>query len=469
MTLSAAGDDTRARRRVAALRRPRRRSRRERGPVQVGTRWCRSDVHRGPPSVGWWCAHGARDWSAVLNTSWTGPGASAESVASSTRRRRGTAAATGAAAGADRPRSGAGSASPAGASQGDEHAERGPAPRRRLDLPPCRRGPRRSPRRSTAPGRRRRSNGPGTGRERKNGSNACAASSGVKPGPAVGDLEHRVVARLRDPDRHRRPRRRVEQRVRQQVPGDLAQARLVGATRPPARRRVQRDRRARDRRRARPRPRRPPARRGRPARARAHGSDPAERAAAGPRPARPSGRTSSSIRRIDFSRSSRRSRAPRRNSSAYPRIDVRGVRSSCEASARNRRSRSSDALRSANATSICASIAFSATPSCPTSVRSSSWGTRRVRSPAAIAPAVTPISLERPELPADQPPGQQPEDQRGPPRRSTPSISRKRSASGRCRVERHRDDQGRVRPPSDGPGRPARRPGTGATRRPTRP
>ena len=100
---------------------------------------------------------------------------------------------------------------------------------------------------------------------------------------------------------------------------------------------------------------------------------------------------SSSIRRIDLARSSWRRFAPRRNSSAYPRIDVRGVRSSCEASARKRRRRSSDALRSAKACSIWASIAFRATPRRPTSVRGSSFGTRCERSPAAMAPAVTPI------------------------------------------------------------------------------
>ena len=57
----------------------------------------------------------------------------------------------------------------------------------------------------------------------------------------------------------------------------------------------------------------------------------------------------SSIRRIVFARSSGRVFAPRRNSSAYPRIDVSGVRSSCDASATKRRRRVSDAVRSANA------------------------------------------------------------------------------------------------------------------------
>ena len=65
-----------------------------------------------------------------------------------------------------------------------------------------------------------------------------------------------------------------------------------------------------------------------------------------------------------------------------------GVRSSCDASPTKRRSRASDAVRSANAGSICCIIWFSASPSRPTSVCSSAVSTRRERSPAAIAPAV---------------------------------------------------------------------------------
>ena len=68
-----------------------------------------------------------------------------------------------------------------------------------------------------------------------------------------------------------------------------------------------------------------------------------------------------------------------------------GVRSSCDASPTNRRSRASDAVRSANAASIWPIIALSASPSRPTSVCSSAGSTRRDRSPAAIAPAVSPI------------------------------------------------------------------------------
>ena len=67
------------------------------------------------------------------------------------------------------------------------------------------------------------------------------------------------------------------------------------------------------------------------------------------------------------------------------------MRSSCEASERKRRSRSSLAWRSANACSIWPSIALSARPRRPTSVRSFAGLTRRERSPAAIAPAVAPM------------------------------------------------------------------------------
>ncbi len=68
---------------------------------------------------------------------------------------------------------------------------------------------------------------------------------------------------------------------------------------------------------------------------------------------------------------------------------VSGVRSSCEASARKRRSFSSVAARSANASSMRPSIVFRLRPSRPTSVRGSAGCTRRARSPAAMASAVT--------------------------------------------------------------------------------
>ena len=70
---------------------------------------------------------------------------------------------------------------------------------------------------------------------------------------------------------------------------------------------------------------------------------------------------------------------------------VSGVRSSCEASARKRRSFSSVAARSANASSMRLSIVFRLRPSRPTSVRGSAGCTRRARSPAAMASAVTAI------------------------------------------------------------------------------
>ena len=67
------------------------------------------------------------------------------------------------------------------------------------------------------------------------------------------------------------------------------------------------------------------------------------------------------------------------------------MRSSCEASARNRRSRSSPARCSANARSSRASISLKAMPSRPTSVRSSVSSTRWDMSPAAISRAVSSI------------------------------------------------------------------------------
>ena len=71
---------------------------------------------------------------------------------------------------------------------------------------------------------------------------------------------------------------------------------------------------------------------------------------------------------MERARSSGRSAAPRVNSSAYARTAASGVRSSCDASATNLRSLRSEASRALNDPSICASIAFSASPSRPTSV-----------------------------------------------------------------------------------------------------
>ena len=69
-----------------------------------------------------------------------------------------------------------------------------------------------------------------------------------------------------------------------------------------------------------------------------------------------------------------------------------GVRNSCEASATNRRIRTSDAARAANAASICASIPLSERARRPTSVVAGSAGTRWAKSPAANASAVTSTS-----------------------------------------------------------------------------
>ncbi len=111
---------------------------------------------------------------------------------------------------------------------------------------------------------------------------------------------------------------------------------------------------------------------------------------------RPSSRTASAS---SFS-------SPSRNSSANPLIEVSGVRSSCEASAMNRRITSSERLaavadaradsaassRSRAATSIWASMALSERPSLPTSVVPAQSGTRRDRSPPAMSFAVRAIS-----------------------------------------------------------------------------
>ena len=57
-------------------------------------------------------------------------------------------------------------------------------------------------------------------------------------------------------------------------------------------------------------------------------------------------------------------------SSAYPRIAAKGVRSSCEASATNRRIFSSLSNRDLKASSTWSSIRFNAAPTCPTSLSS---------------------------------------------------------------------------------------------------
>ena len=114
----------------------------------------------------------------------------------------------------------------------------------------------------------------------------------------------------------------------------------------------------------------------------------------------------SSIRRIRRSSSAGSRDPPCRYSSAKPLMVVRGVRSSWLASATKRRIRSSERLAASSdrralaseaalapkAASIWASMVLRARPSRPTSVRGSRSGTRRVRSPAAIALAVCSIS-----------------------------------------------------------------------------
>ena len=101
---------------------------------------------------------------------------------------------------------------------------------------------------------------------------------------------------------------------------------------------------------------------------------------------------SASIRAIASARSSGRSAAPRRNSSANPRTDVSGVRSSCEASATNRRSRCSDWRRSLEGLlDLGQHRVQRAGRGSPTSVPGRLLDTRCVRSPPAIAAAVSSI------------------------------------------------------------------------------
>ncbi len=101
---------------------------------------------------------------------------------------------------------------------------------------------------------------------------------------------------------------------------------------------------------------------------------------------------SPSMRSAARRRSSSVSNAPLRKSSAYPRIEVNGVRNSWEASATKRRRRASEDVRSRKAASIWLNIPLSAVPRRPTSLRSSVRRIRRVRSPPAMAPAVSVMS-----------------------------------------------------------------------------
>ena len=160
-------------------------------------------------------------------------------------------------------------------------------------------------------------------------------------------------------------------------------------TRPPVRRHARsRDRGDRARASAR---RRAAAVRGRPARAGSAASRPGGRASAGPRPGRPCApppaRSAPSPSRCPRCRWPPPSGTARRSRGSRP--------AACAARARRRRGSAAagprSPRRSANACSICPSIAFSARPRRPTSVRWSAGLTRRDRSPAAIAPAVAPI------------------------------------------------------------------------------
>ena len=100
---------------------------------------------------------------------------------------------------------------------------------------------------------------------------------------------------------------------------------------------------------------------------------------------------SPSMRRMVPATSSGSMTAPWRNSSAYPLTVARGVRSSCEASATNWRIRSSEASLTAKDCSIWASIALSERDRLVTSSLAVGSGMRRVRSPAAMAAAVSSI------------------------------------------------------------------------------
>ena len=100
---------------------------------------------------------------------------------------------------------------------------------------------------------------------------------------------------------------------------------------------------------------------------RAAGPGRAGQAAAGRRRAGPCAASRAGCPVIERSRSAGRSRAPRSNSSAYALTAAIGVRSSCEASEMKRRRRASEAERSANASSICPSMALSAPPRRPIS------------------------------------------------------------------------------------------------------
>ena len=118
------------------------------------------------------------------------------------------------------------------------------------------------------------------------------------------------------------------------------------------------------------------------------------------------------------------------------------MRSSCEASATNRRSFRSEAARALKAASIWPSIAFSARPRRPTSVRGSRALDARERSPAAIAAAVVADRVERAQAEADDP--EAVSGQRGEHGAGDEQLDHEQAAQRRVDVgERGRDDEGR--------------------------
>ena len=128
------------------------------------------------------------------------------------------------------------------------------------------------------------------------------------------------------------------------------------------------------------------------ARARAAAAGRGGRGGAGPRRGGPCGWPRSRCGPSPARATPRRPGRPCGRARRSPRMAVSGVRSSWEASAAKRLRRVSLASRSAKAPSSWPSISSRAPPRRPSSVPSSGWSTRRVRSPAAMAPAVSIMS-----------------------------------------------------------------------------
>ena len=245
-------------------------------------------------------------------------------------------------------------------------------------------------RRSTVRDRRRRSRGSARGRPVEALEDLRGRLSGTDPARVVRPRARPCPLPCRDADLHRRRRRacgRARCRAGCRSPG--AAARVADhPTRPSASQRRSFDpgsiarapsTASRDHR-----------RRGRRAPARAAGPGRAGRAAGGRRRARPSGtprpRSAPSTSRVlgsGLGAPSEQLRVAADRGERRPQL-VRGVGDEPAEPLLGAR-------RSSKAASIWASIALSASPSRPTSVRSSAGSTRRVRSPAAIAPAVSPI------------------------------------------------------------------------------